>query len=197
MVAVFATRNAHKAEEVAAILRDTDITLRTLDALEDLPEDIPETGDTFEANALQKARFVYERTGLLTIADDSGLEVDALGGGPGVHSKRFSAEATAATNNVLLLDRLDGVPDEERGCRFRCVVAVVGPAGDATAEGRCEGRVGHADRGESGFGYDPLFDPVETPGRSMAQLTMDEKNAISHRGRAFRQLPDLLASLGG
>lgn len=196
MDVVFATRNAHKAEEVAAILRDSGITLRTLDAFEDMPEDIPETGDTFEANALQKARFVYERTGLPTIADDSGLEVDALGGEPGVHSKRFSPEATAATNNALLLQRLAGVPDAARTGRFRCVIAVVTQAGERTADGRCEGVMGHHEVGEGGFGYDPLFRPVETPGRAMAELSMDEKNAISHRGRAFRQLPELLQQLG-
>ena len=189
MKLLFATRNAHKADEVARILAGTGITIETLLDHPDLPEP-PETGDTFEANALQKARFVHERTGGLVMADDSGIEVDALGGAPGVHSKRFSDEATAAANNALLLDELEGVDD--RTARFRCVLALVGPGFERTCDGRCEGRIGHTLRGDGGFGYDPLFLPDEAPGRTMAELTMDEKNTISHRGRAFRQLPALL-----
>lgn len=194
MELVFATHNAHKAEEVAAILAGTGVVLRTLDGLDGLPDDIPETADTFVGNALQKARFVYERTGLLCVADDSGLEVDALGGAPGVRSKRYSPEADPSHNNALLLRELAGVDD--RTGRFRCVIAVVGPRGEHTAEGRCEGRIATAPRGEGGFGYDPLFLPSEAPGRAMAELSMADKNAISHRGRAFRELPGLLAAYG-
>lgn len=186
---VFATRNAHKVEEVAAILAGTDLEVVPLDAL-DLEGDPPETGDTFAANALQKARWVHERTGLVAVADDSGLEVDALGGAPGVHSKRFSPEATAEANNRLLLARLGDRTD--RRARFRCVVAVVGAGRDRTAEGRVEGAIGTSPRGSEGFGYDPLFLPDEAPGRTLAELSMDEKNAISHRGRAFRELRGLL-----
>ncbi|MBW1879200.1 MAG: RdgB/HAM1 family non-canonical purine NTP pyrophosphatase [Deltaproteobacteria bacterium] len=186
---LLATQNVHKAIEVRAILAGAEITLRTLDDFPDLGE-LPETGDTFEANALQKARTAWEATGLLSVADDSGLEVDALGGAPGVYSKRFSPEGIAQTNNRLLLDKLRDVSD--RTARFRCVIAVVGPGWERTAEGRCEGRISHVPRGDNGFGYDPLFLPDETPGRTMAELDMDEKNAISHRGRAFRQLPGLL-----
>ena len=193
MQLIFATRNDHKLEEVAALLEGRGITLRGLHHFPELPE-VPEDHDTFEANALQKARFVFERTGLPTVADDSGLEVDALGGAPGVHSKRFSPEATSASNNALLLARMDG--EQARGGRFRCVLALVSAEGSRTVDGRCEGTIGTALQGEQGFGYDPLFWPEEAPGRSMAELSMAEKNAISHRGRAFSQLPRLVDELG-
>jgi XTP/dITP diphosphohydrolase len=187
MPIVFATHNDHKRLEVAALLA---LPLATLDEV-GIHEDPPEPHDTFAANALEKARFVHARTGLWTVADDSGLEVAALGGAPGVRSKRFSPEATTEANNRLLLARLDGVAD--RRARFRCVVALVGPAGEHVLDGACDGRIGDAPRGDRGFGYDPLFWPDEAPGRTLAELTMDEKNAISHRGRAFAQLPALLA----
>lgn len=190
---IFATNNAHKAEEVRALLAGTGIVLETLHAHPEIPEP-PETGDTFVANALQKAYFVYERTGTLCVADDSGLEVDALGGAPGVHSKRFSPEATHAANNTLLLKKLSGIA--ERTARFRCVLALVGDGIEQTVDGRCEGAIATALTGEGGFGYDPIFLPEEAPGRSMAELSMAEKNAISHRGRAFAALPSLLTSLG-
>ncbi|TNE84843.1 MAG: RdgB/HAM1 family non-canonical purine NTP pyrophosphatase [Deltaproteobacteria bacterium] len=189
MKLLFATANAHKAEEVRAILDGTGIELTTL---LDHPElgDAPETGDTFEHNALEKAEYVFAKTGLACIADDSGIEVDALGGKPGVHSKRFSPEATAEANNALLLAKLDGVA--ERSARFRCVLAYVGPDGKRTVDGRCEGRIVTEPRGHEGFGYDPLFVPDEGGGRTMAELSMAEKNAISHRGRAFSRLPEIL-----
>ena len=189
MKLVFATHNRHKVEEVAEILKGTGLELSTLADL-GFAEDPPETQDTFEGNALQKARFVHERLGLPCIADDSGLEVDALDGRPGVHSKRFTPEATHDANNRRLLELLDGEGD--RRARFRCVIAVVGLGADRTAEGRCEGSIATAPRGTEGFGYDPLFLPDETPGRSMAELDMQEKNTISHRGRAFSRLPALL-----
>ncbi len=191
---VFATHNAHKVEEVRHILAGTGIEVRSLADL-GFEDDPPETGDTFEANALQKARFVLERTGLPCVADDSGLEVDALGGAPGVYSKRYTPEATADSNNARLLQELAG--RRQRSARFRCVIAVVGPVGELTGSGACEGHILEAPRGDGGFGYDPVFAPDEAPGRSMAQLSPAEKNAISHRGRAFRQLPDLLKRLGG
>lgn len=192
MELLFATRNAHKVDEVRALLEGTGVTVRSLDDV-DLDLDPPETGLTFEDNALQKARFVHERTGLPCVADDSGIEVDALGGAPGVHSRRFSPEATDEANNHLLLERLHGVTD--RRARFRCVLALVAPGFERTAEGRCEGRIAEAARGAYGFGYDPIFLPDERPGRSMAELTMVEKNAISHRSRAFSQLPALVRAL--
>jgi len=192
MELLFATRNAHKVEEVRALLANTGVTVRSLDDAA-LDVDPPETGATFEENALQKARFVHELTGLPCVADDSGLEVDALGGAPGVHSKRFSPEATDGANNRLLLERMQGVTD--RRARFRCVLALVADGVERTVDARCEGQLAEAPRGEHGFGYDPLFLPDEAPGRTMAELTLAEKNAISHRSRAFGQLPELVRDL--
>jgi len=191
---VLATHNTHKVEEVRHILADYGIEVKSLADLQ-IHEDPPETGDTFEANALQKARYILALTGLPCVADDSGLEVDALGGAPGVHSKRYTPEATAEHNNAKLLQELSGHTD--RRARFRCVLALVGPSGERTASGTCEGHILHTPSGDGGFGYDPIFAPDEAPGRSMAQLTPAEKNAISHRGRAFRQLPELLRRHGG
>jgi len=193
MKLLLATRNAHKVTEIRQILADLDVDLLTLDDVTGLPDELPEDGDTFEHNALQKARFAHETTGLLTCADDSGIEVDALDGRPGVFSKRFSPEGTDAGNNRYLLELLG--EREDRTARYRCVLALVGEGIQATADGRCEGTVGHAERGEGGFGYDPLFWPSEAPGRTMAELSMEEKNAISHRGRAFAHLPELLERL--
>jgi XTP/dITP diphosphohydrolase len=197
MMVVFATHNAHKRDEVREILAGTDLALVSLADL-GFTDDPPETCDTFLGNALQKARYVFERTGQLSVADDSGLEVDALSGAPGVHSKRFSLEQTAEANNRLLLSRMTG--KTSRHARFRCVIAVVGPgpmgAGfERWAEGTCEGTIGHEPRGAGGFGYDPLFWPDERPGQTLAELSMAVKNLISHRGRAFRQLPGLLQGI--
>jgi len=184
-----ASANAHKLVEIEAILAPLGFAPRGLDAWPDL-EDLPETADTFEGNALMKARALFEAKGVLAVADDSGLAVDALGGAPGVHSKRFTPEASAEANNRRLLERLAGIAD--RRARFVCAVAVAGPGGEATALGTCEGRIALAPRGSGGFGYDPLFLPDETPGWTMAELSAAQKNAISHRGRAFRLLPELL-----
>lgn len=187
---ILATRNAHKVDEVTRILANEDIHLLTLDDYPDLPLELQEDGSTFEANALQKAQFIYNATGILACADDSGLEVDALDGQPGVQSKRFSEQATDSANNALLLERLQGRDD--RTARYKCVLALVGNGLQVTASGACEGSIGHELIGTNGFGYDPLFRPQDAPGRSMAELSLAEKNAISHRGRAFKQLPDLL-----
>lgn len=192
MELVFATTNEHKAEEVRALLKGTHIILRTLREFPQIPEP-PETGDSFQANALQKARFVWEHTKKPCIADDSGLEVDALNGAPGIHSKRYSPEATASANNKLLLKRMGSTL--ERSARFRCVLAYVNAGTERTVDGACKGTIGLTELGSEGFGYDPLFFPDEYKGRSMAQLSMAEKNAISHRGRAFGQLPALLEEL--
>ena len=189
---IFATTNAHKATEVRAILAGTGIQLQTLLDHSDLPE-APETGDTFQANALEKARFIYELTGTPTIADDSGIEITALGNAPGVRSKRFSPEGTDQANNALMLRQLSGKAD--RSARYRCVLAIVCAEGERHAEGVCEGRISETPRGKGGFGYDPYFLPDDRPGQMMAELSMSEKNAISHRGRAFRQLPALLKTL--
>lgn len=184
-----ATANPHKLREIRAILEPFGIACRGLEAWPELGE-LQEGCDTFEGNALAKARALHHHTGGLTVADDSGLEVDALGGEPGVHSKRFTPEASAEANNERLLALLEGV--EDRRARFRCVLALVGSGGEDLIRGICEGEIGHAPRGEGGFGYDPLFLPVEGAGRTMAELSEAEKNRISHRARAFRQLPRLL-----
>lgn len=190
---LIATRNEHKLAEIRAILGAFDGHLTDLRDFPELPE-LPETSETFEGNALQKARFAYEHTGRIAVADDSGLEVDALGGKPGVHSKRFSPEATATANNALLLRMLGDRRD--RTARFRCVIAVVGPGGEAVSDGRCEGQIGFHPHGNGGFGYDPLFLCDAAGGRALAELDMAEKNAISHRGRALERLPELLAAIG-
>jgi XTP/dITP diphosphohydrolase len=196
---LLATHNAHKVDEIRAILAAAGdamagVEVVGLDAFPDIPE-APEDHDTFVDNALQKARFVFERAGVPCVADDSGLEVDALGGAPGVKSKRYTPEATAASNNAKLLRELDGRTD--RTARFRCVLALVTADGAWTASGACEGSIALEERGEGGFGYDPLFLPDDHPGRAMAELRPEEKNAISHRGRAFAQLPGLLARARG
>lgn len=192
MKVVLASNNAHKLEEIGRILAPRGLELVPLGAFPEIP-DPPEEQDTFEGNALQKARFVFERTGLPCLADDSGLAVDALDGGPGVRSKRFTPEAIAETNNAKLLRVLDGV--EARSARFVCALALVSAKGQATCRGTVEGRIGHALRGEHGFGYDPLFLPEATPGRTMAELRPGEKDAISHRGNALKALPPLLDRL--
>jgi XTP/dITP diphosphohydrolase len=186
---ILASNNAHKLEEVRRILGPLGITVRPLREFPEIP-DPPEDQDSFEGNALQKARFVARITGLAVVADDSGLEVDALGGAPGVHSKRFTPEAVAETNNARLLQELTGVAD--RKARFVCAIALVDGERERVTRGTVEGTIGTAHQGIGGFGYDPLFWPDEEPGRAMAELSGEEKDAISHRGRAFRQLPALL-----
>ena len=191
MKIVLASRNAHKIDELRRMAPQ--IEWETMPA--HLP-DPPEDGDTFESNALQKARFVAEATGAVAMADDSGLEVDALGGRPGVWSKRYSTEATDSANNAKLLVELAEVPDAQRTARYRCVLALVNGNVERTVAGACEGAIGHAPRGSGGFGYDPLFRPVAAPGRAMAELTPAEKDAISHRGVAMRRLGELLGGQG-
>ncbi len=187
MRVVLASRNAHKIVEMRRIAPHLDWVTMPAEL-----DDPPETGDTFEANALQKARFVFEKTGMLALADDSGLEVDALGGRPGVRSKRYSPEGNDAANNALLLRELGDRTD--RTARYRCVIAVVGPGVERTAAGACEGAIGFEGRGANGFGYDPYFFPTGST-RTMAELEPGEKDAISHRGAALAHLPALLAGL--
>ncbi len=193
MKLIFATANAHKADEVRNILAGTDIEVETLLDHPELPE-APETGDTFIANAQEKAEFIHRFTGRPVIADDSGLAVDALDGAPGVHSKRFSPEATHDANNTLLLQKMQGVTD--RSARFVCVLFLKTDDFEGHVEGTCEGRIAGQRTGDKGFGYDPVFLPDALEGRSMAEATMEEKNAISHRGHAFRQLKELLRRAG-
>ena len=185
---IFATNNAHKLGEVQALLGDafTLVTLRECG----ITEDIPETADTLEGNALQKARYVYEKTGLDCFADDTGLEVDALGGAPGVHSARYATDGhDFAANNSLLLKNLEGITD--RTARFRTVIALILDGVEYTFEGRVEGTIATAESGSEGFGYDPLFVPSGEI-ITFAQMSAEAKNAISHRGRAVAKLVNFL-----
>ncbi len=187
---VVATRNPHKVAELARLLAP--LELEPLPSGVELP---PETGSSFRENALIKARAAAHATGRPAIADDSGICVPALGGAPGVHSARFAGEsASDAENLAKLVAEMRG--QAERSAYYVCVLAYVAPHGgrEIVVEGRCHGHLAEAPRGSGGFGYDPLFVPLESgDGRTMAELTPEEKNAISHRGRAARAL---LAALG-
>jgi non-canonical purine NTP pyrophosphatase (RdgB/HAM1 family) len=191
--AVLASRNRHKAEQVALLLPNVELV-----TLDDVAPDLvlEEPFDTFEGNALNKARVTARATGLPAIADDSGLEVDALGGEPGVYSARYAGEgATDADNNRKLVERLRDVPEQQRTCRYRCVAALVMPDGrEIVEEGTFEGRVVLEGRGSMGFGYDPHVVP-EGETRTMGEIPVEEKLAFSHRGRAFRALAARLDSL--
>lgn len=188
---VLATRNKGKVAELEALLGGLGISVQGLDAYPQIGE-IPETGTTFEENAALKARAVAQATGLVALADDSGLEVDALHGAPGVYSARYSGEnASDASNNAKLLEALKDVPEEARGCRFVSVIMAAAPNGaSAQARGQWPGRVLTAPRGAAGFGYDPLFLDLET-GLTAAEMAPQDKNARSHRGRALRALSTL------
>jgi XTP/dITP diphosphohydrolase len=191
---VVATGNSGKLVEIRSILGAFGwrfVAAGDLDGGWPSPE---ETGSTFEENSRIKALAARERFALGALADDSGLEVDALDGEPGVHSSRYAGPcATDAANNVRLLTALADVPSERRTARFRCTMVLVDVNGaEVIATGTCEGTIGFEPRGEGGFGYDPLFEPLATPGRTMAELTTSEKNAISHRGAALRALKEKL-----
>ena len=180
---VAATKNPDKLREVRAVLAEVAPGVELVDGL-DWPE-VEETGATLQENALLKARAVAAATGLPAVADDTGLEVAALGGDPGVHTARFAGlGATYAANRRALLDALAGVAD--RRARFRTVVALVSPDGaEALVEGVLEGRISTGERGSGGFGYDPIF---EVEGRTLAEMGEKEKNSISHRARALAAL---------
>lgn len=194
---VLATRNRKKVDELRALLADMPVRVLSLSDFPDLPE-TPETGVTFAENAEIKAKAAAHATGRIALADDSGLEVDALGGQPGVYSNRFAGPgATDRDKYERVLDLLEGVPDEKRTARFRAAVAISTPDGETVVvEGTCEGRIAHEPRGEGGFGYDPVFFLPEL-GRTMAELTPDEKNSISHRGKAMRAAKDVLREMVG
>jgi XTP/dITP diphosphohydrolase len=194
MKAVFASRNPHKAEQVVHLLPKVELVL-----LDDVAPGLvlSEPHDTFKDNALAKARAVRAATGLPAIADDSGLEVDALGGDPGVRSARYAGVgASDSDNNRKLVAELRGVPPERLTCRYRCCAVLVTPEGEElVAEGLCEGRVVLEGRGTLGFGYDPHVVP-EGESRTMAEIPLEEKLAFSHRGRAFRALAQLMDENG-
>jgi XTP/dITP diphosphohydrolase len=195
---IVATKNRGKLAEIRANLAFPGWEFITAEDLGLDVSEVVEDGETFTDNALIKAFAYRERFGLPALADDSGLVVDALGGEPGIRSARYSGElATDASNNVKLMAALEGVREPGRAARFQCAVVYVDEHRMPTAAyGTCEGSIGLAPRGKGGFGYDPLFLPNATPGRTMAELDMAEKNSISHRGRALRSLRDALLGAG-
>jgi len=191
---VVATANEHKLRELSELFAGLGVVLMPR------PEDLAmpeETGATFLANARLKARAIAVATGEVALADDSGLEVDALGGDPGVRSARWAGEpADDAANNAKLLEELRGIHGANRRARYRCVLVLAAPNGrELTAEGRFEGFMLEAPKGSGGFGYDPLFQP-EGDTRTLAEYADAEKNAVSHRGRAARRLREMLERLG-
>lgn len=194
---LLATTNRGKIAELVALFGDVGVTLVPMSSLPGKHPVPVEDGETFLANALLKAHAAAQRTGMVTIAEDSGLEVDALGGRPGVRSARFAKEdATDTDNNALLLASLEEVDDDQRAARFRCTMVLVDPWSTAepfVVEGRCEGTIVRAPRGAGGFGYDPLF-LVDGEGVTMAELPEHRKNEVSHRARAAAAMrPYLLA----
>ena len=195
MKAVVATRNRGKLRELVPLLADLGLDLVTIDDVAPAAE-LRENGETFEDNALAKARQAAAATGLPAFADDSGLAVDALGGAPGVWSARYAGlPSDDARNNAKLLEALRGVPPSRRGAEFRCVAAFVDPGAgvEILRAGGCRGEILEAARGADGFGYDPLF-LVPALGRTMAELPLDQKNGLSHRAAAFRALAAALRS---
>ena len=175
---VFATNNAHKLEELQQMLGD---------------EDVPETADTLEGNARMKADYVKEHYGLDCFADDTGLEIDALHGAPGVFSARYGGVAHDSDRNIeRVLREMEGVPMEQRTARFRTIICLMQGDSCHMFEGRVEGRILTERHGEGGFGYDSIFQPIEGDGRTFGEMAPEEKNAISHRGRAVAQLVNYL-----
>ncbi len=203
---LLATRSSHKLRELRDLLALEDTELVSLDDL-GIEGDPVEDGGTFETNAAIKARSGLRASGLPTLADDSGIEVDALDGGPGVRTRRYAGEdATDAANNAKLLEALRGLPPERRGARYVCTLALAlpgdaGPRGGVrviTVRGTCRGRIATEPRGAGGFGYDPIFEPASEPpgGRTLGLWTPAEKNVISHRARAAGRMMPRLAAHG-
>jgi len=197
MKLLIATRNPGKLREYEALLDGLGLELVGLNE-GGIALDVQETGTTFRENAVLKAQTYAQAAGLLTLADDSGLEVDALGGEPGVRSARYDGWGGSDQDRYrLLLRRLEGVPDKLRTARFRCVVAIATPGGEVyTVEGTCEGRIAFRPEGSHGFGYDPVF-LVPMCGCTMAQLPLEVKSRISHRARAVERAREILHHLRG
>ncbi|WP_039890154.1 RdgB/HAM1 family non-canonical purine NTP pyrophosphatase [Mycobacterium xenopi] len=196
-VLLVASRNRKKLAELRRVLDGAGVATLKLVSLDDVPafDEVPETGVTFEDNALAKARGGFAATGLACVADDSGLEVDALNGMPGVMSARWAGvHGDDAANTALLLAQLRDVPDERRGARFVSACALVSGSGEVVVRGEWPGVIAREPRGGGGFGYDPVFVP-EGETRTAAQLSPAEKDALSHRGRALRQLVPALRAL--
>jgi len=196
MEIVLGTRNKKKVEEIRRITAGLPINVLSLDDFPDCPDTV-EDRDTFEGNAVKKALEVAQCTGKPALADDSGLEVDALGGAPGVYSARYAADAESGNdpkNYVKLLHDLRNIPSQERGARFVCCLALAYPDGRTrTFFGYAKGRIGHEPRGKKGFGYDPVFLP-ESYDRTFAEMTAEEKDGLSHRGKALEKLAEFLHS---
>ena len=192
MLLIVASRNPDKIAELRHALAGLDLEVRSVADYPAVPE-VEESGMTLAENALLKARAVFRATGALSLADDTGLEVDALGGAPGVHSGRYAGpDQNYARNLAKLLDRMAGVPADRRGARFRTVAAIVFPDGrEALVEGVCEGRILETPRGAGGFGYDPVF-LVPEIGLTFAELSLEQKDRLSHRGRAMRAAREIL-----
>lgn len=199
---LIATTNAGKVAEIADLLRDLPFRVISLNDLPQLPEAPEETGRTFVENALLKARYYFAATGKLSLADDSGLEVDALQGAPGIHSARYAGEKASDAERIeKLLKEMQDIPDEQRTARFRCSVALAGRLNismaehvEVTFDGICEGRITHAPRGNFGFGYDPIFEDSEL-NKTFAELSRAEKALRSHRGQALEQVREYLHTL--
>ena len=198
MRAVLASKNAHKLEEISKIVEQFDLQL-VLQSELGIDVDVEETGTTFEENSMLKARAVMEKSGLLAIADDSGLMVDALDGAPGIYSARFGDDRCHSDREryEYLLSLLENVPEEQRTARFVSVITLLYPDGTAVvARGECPGVILRGPRGENGFGYDPVFF-VEEDGKTMAEMAPERKNEISHRARALQALAAKLKEAEG
>lgn len=194
---VIATGNPGKFREIAALLQDMSVLPLPLDRVGPL-ELPPESGESFQENARLKAVAVAKATGYLALADDSGLEVDALGGRPGVLSARYGGPGAGDADRIaLLLRELDAVPEPHRTARFRCVIAIAEPSGMVRlAEGVCEGRIARGPRGTQGFGYDPIFE-IPSLGRTLAEIAIEAKNRLSHRALALREAKGIIEHLLG
>lgn len=189
---IFATGNENKMKEIREILGGLPLEILSMKQA-GISADIEEDGTSFEENALIKAREVCRLAGEMVLADDSGLEIDYLNGEPGIYSARYMGEDTSyRIKNQNLIDRLEGVPDEQRTARFVCAIAAVFPNGkELVVRGTVEGMIGYEERGENGFGYDPIF-YLPDRGVSTAELPPEEKNSLSHRGNALRKMKELL-----
>lgn len=194
MEVVVATQNKGKIREIREVLKGLDLRIYALTDFSNIPK-IEEDGNSFSENALKKARFYSQHFGKLTLADDSGLEVDCLKGLPGIYSARYAGKgASSRDNNQKLLKEMEGVPFLKRGARFKCVIAIVSPDGrEAVTEGTCRGRIGFKGKGKRGFGYDPLFILTKSE-RTMAELSLKEKDKISHRGKALRKIKKIITN---
>ena len=193
---IVATWNRGKIREIREVLKGLGLRIYALSDFPNVPE-IEENGKSFAENALKKARFYSRHIGKLTIADDSGLEVNSLKGLPGIYSARYVREgASSQENNQKLLREMKDVPISKRGARFKCIIAVVSPDGrEAIAQGECKGRIGFKEKGKKGFGYDPLF-ILPKYGKTMAELSLEAKNRISHRGKALRKIRKIIKTFG-